>query len=246
MLPFIKILVLSGLYAIYGSPSVTTSSSLKPDSKPDLQKVYEEALRWSKTKLEEMPTPEQQQTTSSIGVCKGKDGKDSKDSKNPKNSEDSEKITKVPEILTIAPGCHKKNQKKISEVLDQVMIEGQGPQQGDDKSDDKILVFVSFSMPKASLLALSQEAEKYQAVLVMRGLRDDSFKATQSAFQELGGEMQSGIEINPEAFETYQIKQVPVFVRVKSTPAKETKELGRLSGNVSLAFAAQKLRELSE
>ena len=239
MLYALKILVLTSSWGLFCGTHVVVPKTVKPD----LQKVYEEALRWSKIKLEQMPTPEQQQTTSSIGVCKGKDGKDRK---NPKNSEDSEKITKVPEILTIAPGCHKKNQKKISEVLDQVMIEGQGPQQGDDKSDDKILVFVSFSMPKASLLALSQEAEKYQAVLVMRGLRDDSFKATQSAFQELGGDMQSGIEINPEAFETYQIKQVPVFVRVKSTPAKETKELGRLSGNVSLAFAAQKLRELSE
>jgi type-F conjugative transfer system pilin assembly protein TrbC len=77
----------------------------------------------------------------------------------------------------------------------------------------------------------------------MRGLKDDSFKATQTAFAALGNDIQSGIEINPEAFETYQIKQVPVFVRVQSIQDK-TKEIGRISGNVSLSFAAQKLNEV--
>ena len=234
--PTIKIVILSGLYAIYCSPSVTTSSILKPNPKPNLQKVYNEALRWSKTKLEEMHQPQDLQDTSGIGLCKRKDADKSK------TSEDEEKSPGILERLPIVPGCHKKNQKNVDEVLDQVMVEGQGFQEG----DDKILVFISFSMPKASLLALSQEAEKHHAVLVMRGLKDDSFKATQIAFQELGSDMLSGIEINPEAFEIYQIKQVPVFVRVKSTTGKEVIELGRISGNVSLAFAAQKLRELRQ
>ena len=224
MLYALKILVLTSSWGLFCETQVVVPKTVKPD----LQKVYEEALRWSKTKLEEMPKPEELQSMSGIGVCKGKDTDESKDA-------DSE-ATKLQEDLPLAPGCSRKKQGD-ADVLKNSQT--QSPQH-------KILVFVSFSMPKASLLALSQEAEKYQAVLVMRGLRDDSFKATQSAFQELGGEMQSGIEINPEAFETYQIKHVPVFVRVKSTPAKETKELGRLSGNVSLAFAAQKLRELSE
>jgi type-F conjugative transfer system pilin assembly protein TrbC len=77
----------------------------------------------------------------------------------------------------------------------------------------------------------------------MRGLKEDSFKETQKAFADLGKDLESGIEINPEAFETYHIKQVPVFIRVKSTPGKDPQELGRLSGNVSLSFAAKKLKE---
>jgi conjugal transfer pilus assembly protein TrbC len=111
--------------------------------------------------------------------------------------------------------------------------------------DPKILVFVSFSMPKASLIALSKDAEKYGAVLIMRGLKGDSFKETQTAFQALGEEERSGIEINPELFETYKIQQVPVFIKVKTAPEGDLQEIGRLSGNVSLAFAAQKLQEMA-
>jgi len=138
--------------------------------------------------------------------------------------------------LAIAPGCPKK--KRMEEEKEQ--------QQQDHTSvkESKILVFVSFSMPKASLTALSKDAEKYDAVLVKRGLKGDSFKDTQTAFQALGEEERSGIEINPDLFETYQIKQVPVFVRVKSTPEGDLQEIGRLSGNVSLVFASQKLEEI--
>lgn len=192
----------------------------KSESKPDLQKVYSEALTWSKTKLSAMPDAKAAQSTSGIGVCHG---------------------AKKQEVLEISPGCKKNVQKNMDSVLDQVVSEPQ------DVSDhqEKILVFVSFSMPSASIKALSQEAEKHHAVLVMRGLKDDSFKATQTAFQELGKDVQSGIEINPEVFETYQIKQVPVFVLVKSIQGKDPRELSRLSGNVSLSFAAKKLKEQS-
>ena len=185
--------------------------------KPDLQKVYNEALAWSKTKLEAMPNPGAAVTETTSKVCHG--------SKNPK-------------VLPITPGCKRKPQQEMNEVLDQVITEESGTQ-----GVDKILVFVSFSMPTASLVALSQSAEKHHAVLVMRGLKNDSFKETQVSFAALGKDMTSGVEINPEAFETYQIKQVPVFVRVKSMPGKVLQELGRLSGNVSLAFAANKLKE---
>ena len=100
-------------------------------------------------------------------------------------------------------------------------------------------------MPKQSLVALSKEAKNHGAVLVMRGLKDDSFKETQAAFGYLGKDVESGIEINPEAFETYQIKQVPVFVLVKTTQGRDPREVSRLSGNVSLTFAAKKLKEQS-
>lgn len=188
------------------------------NAKLDLQKVYNEALSWSKTKLKEMPNAQESSAIVNslpTGVCRGQ-----QDDKGE---------------LAIAPGCLKKNRMK-----------GEKEQQAHTSvKDRKILVFVSFSMPKASLTALSKEAEKYGAVLVMRGLKGDSFKDTQAAFQALGEEVWSGIEINPELFDTYQIKQVPVFVRVKSTPGGEQREIARLSGNVSLAFAAQKLQDVS-
>jgi len=196
--------------------SVLEASAPTP-AKPDLQKIYNEALRWSKDKLQEMPNAHQSAAmvkSSTSGVCRGQqEGKGE---------------------LAIAPGCPKKNRRELEKEQ----------QARTSVKDRKILVFVSFSMPKASLTALSKDAEKYDAVLVMRGLKGDSFKDTQIAFQSLGEEERSGIEINPELFETYQIKQVPVFVRVKSTPEGDLQEIGRLSGNVSLVFAAQKLQEV--
>ena len=193
-------------------------ASVQAQAKPDLQKVYNEALSWSKDKLKEMPNAQQSAAvvkSSTTGVCRGQ-----QDDKGE---------------LTIAPGCPNKNRvKKDNDQYVHATVK-----------DPNMLVFVSFSMPKASLTALAKEAEKFGAVLVMRGLKGDSFKDTQAAFQALGEEERSGIEINPELFETYHIQQVPVFVKVKTISEGELQEMGRLSGNVSLAFAAQKLQEMS-
>lgn len=191
-------------------------ASVPANAKPDLQKVYNDALSWSKDKLQEMPDAYQSAAmvkSSTTGVCRGQ-----QDNKGE---------------LAIAPGCLKKNREKIDKEQ----------QIHTAVKDRKILVFVSFSMPKASLIALSKDAEKYDAVLIMRGLKEDSFKETQTAFQALGEDERSGIEINPELFETYKIQQVPVFIKVKTTPEGDLQEIGRLSGNVSLAFAVQKLGE---
>ena len=192
------------------------------ENKPDMQKVYDEAVNWSKTKLDKMPDTETSHETASIGVCRG---------------------AREGEPLMIKPPCSKR--KKIDEVVDGVIdddkVKNQAP---------KILVFVSFSMPKASLRALAQEVAKHNAVLVMRGLKGDSFKVTQKAFLEIltegknldpkniANQDMQGFEVNPELFKTYKITKVPVFVLIK-----KTSEISRLSGNVSLDFAAKKLKE---
>lgn len=210
MLSFIKVFTFCGVISLYVTPLA--------GSKPDLQKVYDEALSWSKDKLKEMPNAQQSAaiiSPSKTGVCRGQ-----QDDKNE---------------LPIAPGCSKKNRGKIEKEQHAHTT----------AKDPKILVFVSFSMPKASLTALATEAEQHGAVLVMRGLKGDSFKETQTAFQALGEEERSGIEINPELFETYQIQHVPVFIKVRTTPEGDLQEIGRLSGNVSLSFAALKLREMA-
>jgi type-F conjugative transfer system pilin assembly protein TrbC len=223
MLPFIKNVCIAGLMVVSAfatSSHSTVSVASVPvgtNAKPDLQKIYNEALTWSKTTLVEMPTIEQAHQTSGIGVCHG---------------------AKEGEPLPIAPPCKKK--PALERVLDSVVSE-------------KLLVFVSFSMPKASLKALAMEAVKHNAVLVMQGLKDDSFKVTQQAFLDLTDDGQTfdshkaevatqnglqGFEVNPELFKTYKITKVPVFVLVK-----DTREISRLSGNVTLKFAAQKLKE---
>lgn len=210
------------------------------EHKPDMQKVYDEAVNWSKTKLDKMPDTEASHATASIGICRG---------------------ASEGEPLIIKPPCSKK--QKIDAVVDGVIDDAKANTSlvstrnlhadilsTTKKTEPKILVFVSFSMPKASLRALASEAAKHNAVLVMRGLKGDSFKTTQKAFLEIltqgknldpknmANQDMQGFEVNPELFKTYKIKKVPVFVLIKNT-----QEISRLSGNVSLDFAAKKLKE---
>ena len=240
MLYALKLLVLLGLNGLLMAAIATKTE------KPDLQKVYDEAKNWSKAKLDQMPDTKTAHATAGIGVCHGASAVDH---------------------LMIKPPCPKKQNQKIDEVVDGVIA--QDTSQGSETSRSshpeilsssknqapKILVFVSFSMPKSSLRTLAKEAVKHNAVLVMRGLKGDSFKTTQQVFLEIVNETDNpkldhneiaknapqdiqGFEVNPELFKTYHIKKVPTFVLVKNQA-----EVARLSGNVSLSFAAKKLKE---
>jgi type-F conjugative transfer system pilin assembly protein TrbC len=117
-------------------------------------------------------------------------------------------------------------------------------QNSEKSSSDKILIFVSLSMPKESLKQLVKEAILHNAVLILRGLKNNSFKETVEFIGSIGEEkygnssqgFEGGIEINPILFDTHNITHVPVFMHVK-----KDQEQSRLSGNVSLGFASQKL-----
>jgi conjugal transfer pilus assembly protein TrbC len=104
-------------------------------------------------------------------------------------------------------------------------------------SNGTLVVFVSFSMPKASLKELSDQRQKYGATLVLRGLHEGSFSKTKDKILEIS---QDGLQldINPELFREYDVHQVPTFVLIKGG-----KEVNRLLGNVTLEFAHQKLLE---
>lgn len=79
------------------------------------------------------------------------------------------------------------------------------------KTQSDLMVFVSFSMPATSLRRIAAETARTGGVMVIRGFKDDSLKATVAATQELaalGGELL----IHPELFDRYQIHEVPTFV----------------------------------
>lgn len=102
---------------------------------------------------------------------------------------------------------------------------------------DGILVFISFSMPKTSLIELNNQADKYNAILVMRGIYKNSFTKMKEKILTISSKGLT-VEIDPQLFKQYGIKQVPTYVLLK-----EGKELNRLTGNVSLEFAYKKLQE---
>lgn len=96
-----------------------------------------------------------------------------------------------------------------------------------------ILIFVSFSMPEATLKSLFAEAQHVKARLIIRGLINDSFVQTQQKLKDLG----IVVDIDPTLFTTYGVKEVPTFVRVVG------KSYDLLKGNVSLHFAQEQFQK---
>jgi type-F conjugative transfer system pilin assembly protein TrbC len=111
-----------------------------------------------------------------------------------------------------------------------------GPDSGTDsqKPDDwyKLFVFVSLSMGDAALKSLYQEAQDYGALLVLRGLEDNSFKKTAETLQRLS----ISVQIEPELFQRYQVQRVPTFVYLR--PQK----VHILAGHTSLHYALSRFK----
>lgn len=117
------------------------------------------------------------------------------------------------------------------------------------------LIFISLSMPNASLQHLAQDAARLGSPLVLRGLVDGSLNKTTQAlapFSKFGAE----IIIHPQAFEQYGVKVVPTFVvdpqQDRILPQSGCAQgqnscntLPRVEGDVSLAFALRQMNRIS-
>lgn len=104
------------------------------------------------------------------------------------------------------------------------------------KSDQKLLVFVSSSMPGESLKSLFIQAQEMGATLVFRGLIGDSFKKTKMYFDDL----KIIADINPPLFDDYQITQVPSFV------LREGDSFDIVQGNISFEEAMLQIKSKGE
>lgn len=121
-----------------------------------------------------------------------------------------------------------------------------------EDSDPYPLIFVSFSLPEASLRALLAEAGRTGAPLVLRGLVDNSMQRTAARLGELLGtkdgreasaESTPSLAIDPTLFERFDVDKVPAFVLPQDTIAPCTPEGCpvpehlKVAGDVSLAYA---------
>jgi type-F conjugative transfer system pilin assembly protein TrbC len=98
-----------------------------------------------------------------------------------------------------------------------------------------IYVFVSFSMNDASLRSYFNEANCYGAKLVMNGLAGD--KHSRNRFSITRAKIQKArinVDINPNLFKQFGIKQVPAVVVVDSD-----KTIRKISGHIALAKALE-------
>lgn len=83
------------------------------------------------------------------------------------------------------------------------------------KAGPALLVFVSFSMPDATLSRLVDQAARAGASLVLRGLIDGSMVRTVTRVHQLIGQRKVAVQIDPQAFDRYAVTQTPSFVLVR-------------------------------
>lgn len=111
-----------------------------------------------------------------------------------------------------------------------------------------LYAFASFSMADIALRQLVTEARKYQAVIVFRGLIDNSFVKTQQAIANMVDEgEQAAIIIDPILFREFNIKFVPTYVLQETNDCQENASClvkqDRLEGNVSLKYVLEKFAQ---
>ena len=97
-----------------------------------------------------------------------------------------------------------------------------------------LVIFISLSMPSASLQRLIDQSARYGVPLVIRGLEKDSFKTTIAKIRALVGNTNAEIQIDPRLFDRFAINKVPAFTVIAPEGPS-----GTIYGDVTTAFALE-------
>ncbi len=108
-------------------------------------------------------------------------------------------------------------------------------------------IFVTLDMPQGSLRRLVDQAERSGAVLVLRGLKNQSMRQTVAAVSDLLGERKAGWVIDPEAFERHGVEAAPTFLLTigedappcSATTCTVPRPFISVSGDVGLDYALE-------
>lgn len=109
----------------------------------------------------------------------------------------------------------------------------------------ELMVFVSFSMPKASLERIVIESERTGAVLVLRGLKGNSLTRMGEEIAQLIGKRNVTAIVHPSAFTQFKVTQVPSLVIANASQATQIGADGcaspssyvKVDGDVSQSYA---------
>lgn len=118
--------------------------------------------------------------------------------------------------------------------------------------DNRLLVFISSSLPKKTIVNLMTQASPLGAVFVVRGLMNGSYAKTYKYFYELKGENTVGIMINPTMFKAMNIQTVPTFALYKSdqdllhTACSIAPSYTKVSGEITVHYALEQLKRSKE
>lgn len=114
-----------------------------------------------------------------------------------------------------------------------------------------LFVFVSLSMPQATLQRLIDQATRAQASVFIRGFTGGSLRTTIAQVQGLIGQRQIAIQIDPQAFDRFSIERVPSFVLVRDGTRPVSCASGtcappegflRTTGDVSLDYVLEHMQ----
>ncbi len=150
------------------------------------------------------------------------------------------KVITVPDIEAISRGFSASNQR-----LTQMQGFGSGP---------SLLVFISFTIPQATLERLVDQAARAKATLVLRGFVSGSLRDTVLRVQRLIGKRNVAFQIDPQAFDRFQIDKTPSFVLVRDGAAVKPCTAGQclandafvsVAGDVSLDYALEHIARSS-
>lgn len=114
-----------------------------------------------------------------------------------------------------------------------------------------LFIFVSLTMPRATLQGLVDQAARAKAAIVIRGFAKGSLRDTVALVQGLIGKRQVAIQIDPLAFDRFAISKVPSFVLVRdgtrpvacaSGSCAPADSFLRATGDVSLDYALEHMQ----
>ncbi len=108
--------------------------------------------------------------------------------------------------------------------------------------ETELYVFASLSIPQIRLIELIKEGLHYKGLVVLRGLKNNSYKDTVTLLQSIITTAGGGLIINPTLFAQYNITKVPVILLNNPT----IKKYDQVAGNISLKYALKEFAKNGE
>lgn len=159
-----------------------------------------------------------------------------------------------PEAGTVATPRIEALPKPLTKAMPNLGDIAQGYAQGNAPtlgSGPGLFVFVSLSMPEATLARLVDQAARARAAILIRGVAKGSLRETVARLQKLIGQREVAVLIDPQAFDRYAVGRVPTFVLARdggrpascaSGTCPPPGDFVSAAGDVSLEYALDQLR----
>lgn len=116
--------------------------------------------------------------------------------------------------------------------------------------DSRLLIFISSSLPKKTIINLMQQGDSIGATFVVRGMINGSFVNTYKYFYKFKEPFQNvAVMINPTLFEAFGVQEVPTFALYKSSTniltqaCKVVPVYAKVSGEMTVRHALEVLRD---